>query len=154
MCGFKNRGWSRTFCKKVRVKKMLLVKCNEVLSNWTKESLLFCFCKLLFPLDLRICFCLKRARPWLKFRIKFSRYSKRSFQKTLLGFKTFEFILLLESLIVFLCLRYQVFPPNSWVGCLGGRIFSVLEEFSYSFFSFPFSIFWNSIYLIYTPQFG
>ena len=30
---------------------------------------MFCFCKFLWLVDLRICFCIKRARPWSKFKI-------------------------------------------------------------------------------------
>ena len=63
-----------------------MVKCSQALSNWIKKTSLFCFCKFLCLLDLRICFCLKRGRPWLVFSIKFNRYSRKSFQRELVGF--------------------------------------------------------------------
>ena len=66
--------------------KLLLVKCSQAWSNWMKKSSLFCFCKFLWLVDLRICFCLKRARPWSEFRITFNQYSMKSFQRTLVGF--------------------------------------------------------------------
>ena len=70
---------------------LLLVKCSQTLSSWIKKSSLFCFCKFLCQLYLRICFCLKRAKPWLEFSIKsiFNQYSMRSFQRALVGFNNF-----------------------------------------------------------------
>ena len=70
---------------------LLLVKCIQALSSWIKKSSLFCFCKFLCLLYLRICFCLKRAKPWLEFSIKsiFNQYSMRSFQRALVGFNNF-----------------------------------------------------------------
>ena len=70
---------------------LLLVKFSQVLSSWIKKSPLFCFCKFLCQLYLRICFCLKRAKPWLEFSIKsiFNQYSMRSFQRALVGFDNF-----------------------------------------------------------------
>ena len=82
----KNLGWSRISSIGAGVWTLLLVKCSQALSNWIKKSSLFCLCKFLCLLDLRICFCLKRARPWLELRIKFNRYSIRSFQRALVGF--------------------------------------------------------------------
>ena len=46
---------------------------------------MFCFCKILCLVDLRICVCLNRAKPWLKVSVKFNRYSIRSFQRALVG---------------------------------------------------------------------
>ena len=79
------------FCADSRINagKLLLVKCSQPLSNWIKKSSLFCFCKLLYLLDLKICFYLKRARSWLEVRVKFSRYSMKSFQRALVGFNNF-----------------------------------------------------------------
>ena len=79
------------FCADSRINagKLLLVKCSQPLSNWIKKSSLFCFCKLLYLLDLKICFYLKRARSWLEVRVKFSRYSMKSFQRALVGLNNF-----------------------------------------------------------------
>ena len=70
---------------------LLLVKCSQTLSSWIKKSSLFCFCKFLSQLYLRICFCLKRAKSWLEFSIKsiFNQCSMRSFQRELVGFNNF-----------------------------------------------------------------
>ena len=86
ICGFKNTGRSRNISVDARIGKFLLVKCSQELSNSKKESSLFCFWKFLCLLDLKICFCLKRATPWLELRIKFNQYSMRSFQRLLLEF--------------------------------------------------------------------
>ena len=61
-CGFKNTSWSRISFTDVGTAKLLLVKCNQVLSNCIQKSSLFFFCKGLWLVDLRICFCLKRAK--------------------------------------------------------------------------------------------
>ena len=70
---------------------LLLVKCIQTLSSWIKKSSLFCFCKFLCQLYLRISFCLKRAKLWLEFSIKsiFNQYSMRSFQRALVRFNNF-----------------------------------------------------------------
>ena len=36
--------------------------------------------------DLRICVCLNRTKPWLELNIKFNQYSIRPFEKALVGF--------------------------------------------------------------------
>ena len=36
--------------------------------------------------DLRVCVCLNRIKPWLKSNIKFNQYSIRSFRRALVGF--------------------------------------------------------------------
>ena len=70
---------------------LLLVTCSQALSSWIKKSPLFCFCKFLCQLYLRICFCLKRAKHLLEFSVKsiFNQCSMRSFQRALIGFDKF-----------------------------------------------------------------
>ena len=117
--------WARKASIDVKAGKLLLVKCSQELGNWIKKSSLSCFWKFLCLLDLKICFCLKRARPWLESRIKSNRYSMRSFQRTLVGFNNLwihfifrEFNWVSMSKIPSLPLQVE-----SWVRCLGGRIF-------------------------------
>ena len=61
MSWFKNVGFSRTSSIELVVVKLLLVKCSQAFSNWIKKTSLFCFCKSLSLLDLRICFNLTRV---------------------------------------------------------------------------------------------
>ena len=93
-------GWWRISSIDMGAGNSLLVKCSQTLSSWIKKSSLFCFCKFLCQLYLRICFSLKRAKPWLEFKrakpwlefsIKsiFNQYSMRSFQRDLVGFNNF-----------------------------------------------------------------
>ena len=84
-------GWWRISSIDMSAGNLLLVKCSQTLSSWIKKSSLFCFCKFLCQLYLRICFYLKRAKPWLEFSIKsiFNQYSMRSFQRELVGFNNF-----------------------------------------------------------------
>ena len=79
-----------------------------------KEIFIFCFWTFLCLLDLRICFCLKRGRHGLEFRIQFNRYSMRSFHWPFHWWDliTFKSILLLESLIQCPCLKYLVHHPK------------------------------------------
>ena len=86
VCRFKKMGWSRISSIHMVVGNFLLVKCSQALTNWTNKSSLFCFCKFLCLLDLRISICLKRGGPRLEFRIKFNRYSMRFFQRALVVF--------------------------------------------------------------------
>ena len=106
--------------------KLLLVKCSQRLSNWIKKSSLFCFCKLLWLVDLRVCFCVKRDRPCLWFRIKFNWHSMRFFERTLLGFNNLWMHFIFRD---FNCVSMSEIPSpivkmESWSRCLGGRIFS------------------------------
>ena len=85
-------GWSRVSSIDMGAGSLLLAKCSETLSSWIKKSSLFCFfSKFLCLLYLRICFCLKRAKPWLEFSIKsiFNQYNLRYFQRELVGFNNF-----------------------------------------------------------------
>ena len=145
-------GWSRISSIGMGIGNLLLVKCSQALSSWIKKSSLFCFCKFLCLLYLRICFCLKRAKTWLEFSIKliFNQYSMRSFQRAFVGFNNFW--------INF------IFGEFNWVSmskmskeCLSVWevwFFFVPEEIVYSLFNFLFDILWNSIYLNYVPKFG
>ena len=69
---------------------------------------------------------------------------------------TFESILFLYSLIVFLCLKHLVClsKPRAELGVWEIVFFSVPKEIVYSFFNFLFDIFWNSINLAYISQLG
>ena len=146
-------GWSRISSIDMGAGNLLLAKCSETLSSWIKKSSLLCFfCTFLCLLYLRICFCLKRAKPWLEFSIKsiFNQYSMRSFQRALVGFNNFW--------INF------IFREFNWVSmskmskeCLSVWevwFFFVPEEIVYSLFNLLFDILWNSIYLNYIPKFG
>ena len=85
-------GWWRICSIDMGAGNLLLVKCSQILSSWIKKSSLFCFCKFLCQLYLRICFCLKRGKPWLEFSIKsiFNQHSMRSFQRELGRFNNFS----------------------------------------------------------------
>ena len=140
-------GWSRISS----AGNLLLVKLSQPLSSWIKKSSLFCFCKFLCLLYLRICFCLKRAKTWLEFSIKliFNQYSMRSFQRSLVGFNNFWLNFIFRE---FNCVSKMSKECLSlwevWI------FFIVLEEIVYSLFNFLFDILWNSIYLNYVPKFG
>ena len=83
--------WWRYFSIRMGAGNLILVKCSQNISSWVKKPSLFYFCKFLCLLYLRICFCLKRAKPWLEFSNKsiFNQYSMRSFQRELVGFNNF-----------------------------------------------------------------
>ena len=100
-------GWSRISSIGMGIGNLLLVKCSQALSSWIKKSSLFCFCKFLCLLYLRICFCLKRAKTWLEFGIKliFNQYSMRSFQRAFLGFNNLWIHFIFRKLIECLCLK-------------------------------------------------
>ena len=140
VCGFKNMGWSRMFFIDVGVRKLLLVNCSQTLNNWIKKSSLFCFCKFLFLLNLRICFCLKRAKPWLEARIKFNRYSMRSFRKALVRFNNPWIHLILRKFNWVSMSKIPSLPlqMGSWARCLGSRIFFRSRGNRILFFQFPF----------------
>ena len=61
----------------------LLLKCRQGLSNCLKKSL-FCFCRFLCLVDLKICVCLNSTKPSLELSVEFNKYSIRSFQKAFL----------------------------------------------------------------------
>ena len=88
---FKWMGWWRISTIDMGVGNLLLVKFSQTLSSWIKKFSWFCSCKLLCQLYPRICFYLKRAKPWLEFSMKsiFNQYSMRSFQRALVGFNNF-----------------------------------------------------------------
>ena len=145
-------GWWRIFSIDMGAWNLLLVNCSQTLSSWIKKCSLFCLCKFLCQLYLRICFCLERAKPWLEFSIKslFNQYSMRSFQRALMGFNN--------------CLINFIFGEFNWVSmskmskeCLSVWevwFFFVPEEIVYSLFNLLFDILWNSIYLNYVAKFG
>ena len=101
---------------------------------------MFRFCKFLWLLDLRICFHLKRVRPWSEFRINFNQCSMTSFQRTLVGFNNLW--------IHFIFIQFNFMPmsktpsPALQMGtstrCLGGRIFCCSNGHCIFFFHFHF----------------
>ena len=116
---------------------LLLMKCSQTLSSWIKKPSLFCFCKFLCLLYLRICFCLKRAKPCLEFTIKstFNQYSMRSFQRALVGFNNFW--------INF------IFRKFNWVSKMSKECLSVWEDWFFLLFRRKlYILFWIS-FLIY-----
>ena len=131
---------------------LLLVKCSQILSSWIKKSSLFCFFKFLIQLYLRICFCLKRAKPWLEFSIKliFNQYSMRSFQRALMGFNNFWINFIFGEFNGVSMSKMSKECLSVWEVCC----FFVLKEIVYSLFNLLFDILWNSIYLNYVPKFG
>ena len=140
-------GWWRISSIDMGAGNLLLVKCSQTLSSWIKKSSLF-----LCQLYLRICFCLKRAKPWLEFSINQHLINTAwdlSWEHWW-DLIIFELILFLENLIK--CLSKMSKECLSvwevWI------FFIVPEETVYSLFSFLFEILWNSIYLNYVPKFG
>ena len=97
----------------VGVGKLLLVKYNQALSNWIKKSSFFSFWAKYHVLQIRICFCLKRAWPW--------DLSRENWWDLI----TFKSIFFSEKLIECLCLKYLVHPLKleSWAMRLGGYFF-------------------------------
>ena len=115
------------------VGKLLLVKCSQALSNWIKKFSLFCFCKFLCLLDLKICFCLKRARPWLESRIKFYGYSMRSFERALVVFNNLWIHFTFREFNLVSMSKKPILPfqMESWAKCQGGCIFFPFKRKSY-----------------------
>ena len=106
--GFKKMDWSKMSSMHVGVEDLLLVKCSQELIKWLNKKL-FYFCE--FLVDLRILFCLNRAKFWLKLSIKFNKYSMRSFQKAMVGFNNLWI--------------HLIFKDYCWVlRRLGSRLFS------------------------------
>ena len=68
---------------------LLVVKCRQ---DNSKKSALLCFCTFLCLVELRICVCLNRTRPWLELNIKFNQCSVSLSSKHWWGLITFEFI--------------------------------------------------------------
>ena len=92
------------------------------------------FCTFLWLVDLRICFCLERARPWSEFKINFNQYRYLS-RKHWWDLITIHFVF-----IQFSCVPMSKVstPPASWDRCLGGRIFCCSRGNYIFFFQFPF----------------
>ena len=120
---------------------------------------MFCVCKILCLVDLKICPCLSRTKPWLELSIKFNQYSIKSFQKTLMGINNLWIHLVFNE---YLCLKYlaQTLKWRAEQGSWEASFFIVRGEIVYSFFSFLFDIFQNSVYfdlwtivLMYVHQF-
>ena len=140
--------WARISSIDVGIGKLLLVKFNQKLNNWIKRS--FFFLEFLCLLNLRIYFCLKSAKPWLEFRIKFNWYSMRSFQRAMVEFNNLRIYFTFRGFNRVSMSKISS-PPiqmESWSSCLGGGIFSVSQEIVYSFKLF-FDLFWNNIWPMY-----
>ena len=138
VCGFKNSGWSRISSIDVGEGKVL-VKFNQALSICIKKSSLLFFCKLLCLVDRRIWFYLKRAKPWLDFKFRFSQYSMRSFQRASWELKSLRIHLILRA-FSWVSISKTPKPPlhmGSWIRCLGGQIFLPIRN-HVSFFQFAF----------------
>ena len=67
----------------LKIVNSLLLKCRQGLSNCLKKSL-FCFCRFLCLVDLKICVSLNSTKPSLELSVEFNKYSIRSFQKVFL----------------------------------------------------------------------
>ena len=76
-------------------------------------------------------FCLKRARHWLEFRIRFSRYNMRSFQRALVGFNKLGIHFILREF------SWVSFPNGKLSYKAGGRLFF---RFKKKYIFFPISI--------------
>ena len=128
-------GWWRISSIDMGTGNLLLVKCSQTLSSWIRKSSLFCFCKFLCQLYLRICFCLKRAKPWLEFSIIsiFNQYSMRSFQRALVGFNNFW--------INFISREFNVYNVQGASKCLGTLLFFYCSGGN-CIFSFQFTKVW------------
>ena len=101
-------------------------------------------------LNVRIYFCLKSAKLWLEFRIKFNWYSMRSFQRAMVEFNNLRIYFTFRGFNRVSMSKISS-PPiqmESWSSCLGGGIFSVSQEIVYSFKLF-FDLFWNNIWPMY-----
>ena len=104
-----------------------------------KKSSLLCVCKFLCLLDPRICFYIKRTRPWLDFRITFYRYSMKSFQKALEGFNNFliHFIFIEFNWVSMSKTPSLPLQMERWARSLGSSIF-FCSRGNRVFFEFPF----------------
>ena len=76
-------GQIKNFFYMRRGRKLFVGKMYRSIKQLYKKFSLFCFCKFLCLVHLRICFCLNRAKSWLELSIKFNRCSMRSFQRAL-----------------------------------------------------------------------
>ena len=101
---------------------------------------MFCLCKALCLVDLRICVYLNRTKPWLELSIKFNQYSIRSFQKALVGFHKLWINLVFKEFnwVSMSKIPYPPFQMESWTRCLGGLIFCSSRKNCICFFQFPF----------------
>ena len=133
-------GWSRIYSIDIRGREVAIVKrCSQALNKWIKKSSLLYFYKLLCLLNLRISFCLNRARSWLTFRIKFNRHSMRSLQSALVRFNNLwiHFIFRKFNWVAMSKIPSLPLQMDSWAKCLGGWIF-FRSKGNRIFFQFPF----------------
>ena len=90
----------------------------SILPSVYKNLHFFCFCKFLCLVDLRICVCLHRAKPWLELNIKFSWYSRRSFQRALVGFNNLWIHLISNKFNWFSMSKIYLTELFKWGACL------------------------------------
>ena len=109
---------------------------------YTKIFIFFVFISLCL-VDLRICVFLNRAKPWLELNIKFSWYSRRSFQRALVGFNNLWIHLISNKFNWVSMSKIYLTEFSKW----GAYLTKIL----YSLFYFFSDIFWNSVYLTYVP---
>ena len=108
--------------------------------RFLKQCSLFWFFKFSYLVDLSVCLCINRAKPWLKLSFKFNWWSIGTFQRVLAGF---------HNLWVYLSSRE--FQLESWAGEV--IFFSFQRKFYIVFSNFLFDKFLNNIYLSYVPKF-
>ena len=92
----------------------------------------------------RICFGLKKARPWSEFRINFKQYSTRSFQRALVGFNKLwiHFIFILFNCVSMIKTRSPPLHMESWARTWE-VVFFLFQRKLYILFSISFLIyFW------------
>ena len=75
--------------------------------------------------DLRICVCLNRTKPWLELNIKFNQYSIISFQKPLVRYNNLWIRLVFKEFnwVSMSKIPYPPFQMESWTRFLGGLFF-------------------------------
>ena len=143
MRGFKKRGWSRIYSINLGVGKLLLAKRSQAFRIWRKKSSLLWFCRLLCLIERRIWFCLNKAKPWLEFKIRFNRYSIRSFHRALLGSSNLwiHFIFREFNWVSMSKIPNSHFQMGNWARCTGGGgIFFPSHRKSHILFSIYFFI--------------
>ena len=106
-------GYSRISSICLGIVNLLLVKFRPALSNGIKKYSLFCFCKFLCLVDLRICVFLYKTKSWFEISIKFNQYNKISFQTAVVGFSNLRIHLLFKEFNK-VCMSKTPTPPTKW----------------------------------------
>ena len=106
----------------------LLMKYRQGLSNFIKKP--HCFASVSFLcllVDLKICVCLNRTKPWFKLSIKFNQYSIRSFQKALLGINDLWTHLVFKELSIYVWNVYPTLQNGELTRFLGFLFFCKIK---------------------------